>query len=77
MTWESRLLHSSCAGQARHTAILDDYAYMARAYLALFEATSDASYLRDAEVYVETAYLITRTKNASDHATPYGQHEPS
>lgn len=64
---------------------------MARASLALFEATSDTAYLRDAEVFVETldryhrdpngAYLfaaedtpnlITRTKNANDHATPSG-----
>jgi len=44
-TGEGRLLHSWREGQARHSAILDDYANMAAAALALFEATGEDAYL--------------------------------
>ncbi len=39
------LFHSWCAGKPSHTAFSDDYAHMARAAIALFEATSDKQYL--------------------------------
>lgn len=39
-----RLLHSWCAGSARHPATLDDHANMARAGLALYEATGNDTY---------------------------------
>ena len=54
MTVDSRLLHSWCAGEARHPATLDDYASMARAALTLYEATSDTAFLHDAENFVAT-----------------------
>jgi uncharacterized protein YyaL (SSP411 family) len=41
-------LHHSWRGRAQHRAILDDYANMARAGLALFEATGEAAYLEQA-----------------------------
>jgi uncharacterized protein len=43
-----RLRHSWRAGQARHPASVDDYANLCRAALALYEATSDKTYLAQA-----------------------------
>ncbi len=53
MTVDGRLRHSWCAGQARHPAVLDDYANMARAALVLFEVTADRAYLDQALSWVE------------------------
>ena len=44
MTDDGRLLHSWREGRARHSAVLDDYAAMCRAALALHEATGAPSY---------------------------------
>ena len=54
LTPDGRLRHSLCAGQARHPAVLDDYANLARAALILFEATGERAYRDDAETWVET-----------------------
>jgi uncharacterized protein len=48
---EGKLLHS-WRGRAQHRAILDDYANMSRAALALHEATSDAHYLDHARNWI-------------------------
>ena len=50
-----RLWHSHCGGRARHTAFIDDYANMARAGLALHEATGEAPFLERAIAWVRTA----------------------
>ncbi|MGH6954414.1 MAG: thioredoxin domain-containing protein [Alphaproteobacteria bacterium] len=55
MTEGGRLRHSWRAGRARHPATLDDHANLARAALALHEATADSSYLADARRLVEMA----------------------
>jgi len=47
-----RLMHSWCAGSARHPATLDDYANMSRAALLLYHATSDNSCLDQAKRWV-------------------------
>ena len=47
-TNDGRLLHSWREGRARHSAVLDDYAAMCRAALALHEATGAPSYLEAA-----------------------------
>jgi len=47
-----RLLHGWRDGKARHPATLDDYAEMARAALALHEATQDKRFLNHAEAWV-------------------------
>src|SRR5216684_2416984 len=52
---EGRLFHASRAGKKRHAAVLDDYANMSRAALALCEATGDAAYLARAEAWVAIA----------------------
>ena len=52
---EGRLFHSWRAGKKRHPAVLDDYANMSRAALALYEATGDADYLARAETWVTLA----------------------
>ncbi len=52
---EGRLFHSWRAGRKRHLAVLDDYANMSRAALALHEATGDAHYLARAEAWVAIA----------------------
>ncbi len=49
-----RLLHSWRAGQARHAAVLDDYANLARAALALHQATGEGAFLTLAEAWTET-----------------------
>ena len=48
------LLHSSFAGKPGAHGFLDDYANMARAALALFEATGNAAYLGKAEAWLRT-----------------------
>ncbi|HLJ64829.1 MAG TPA: thioredoxin domain-containing protein [Stellaceae bacterium] len=50
---ECRLFHSFRAGVARHQGMLDDYATMSRAALALFEATGEESYFVYAKRWVE------------------------
>src|SRR6185437_3050785 len=50
-----RLFHASREGKRRHAAVLDDYANMSRAALALHEATGDANYLARAEAWVAIA----------------------
>ena len=49
-----RLHHAFRAGRARHGAVLDDYATMIRAALALFEATMDKPYLARAERWADS-----------------------
>jgi uncharacterized protein len=50
-----RLFHASRGGKKRHAAVLDDYANMSRAALALHEATGDGDYLARAEAWVAIA----------------------
>ncbi len=50
-----RLFHSWRAGRPRHAAVLDDYANMSRAALALHEATGDECYRIRAETWVGIA----------------------
>lgn len=50
-----RLHHVWRAGVARHPGILDDYANMARAALALYSTTGEAPYLEQARSWVATA----------------------
>jgi hypothetical protein len=54
MEIDGRLRHVWCAGRAAHSAVLDDYANMARAALALYEVTGDRGYLAKAETWVNT-----------------------
>jgi len=51
---DGRLFHSYRAGQTRGAGMIDDYAQMARAALALHEATGDAIYIAQAEAWVDT-----------------------
>jgi uncharacterized protein YyaL (SSP411 family) len=46
------LLHSHRAGKSLHRATLDDYANMARAGLALFEATGETVYLGEVQALI-------------------------
>jgi uncharacterized protein YyaL (SSP411 family) len=55
MTRDGRLLHTWCAGDARHGAVLDDYADMARAALVLAEVTGINSYTKQARDWVAIA----------------------
>jgi hypothetical protein len=50
-----RLRHSYRQGRALHTAMLDDYANLARAAVLLYEVTGDAAYLAKAESLVADA----------------------
>ena len=52
---EDGRLHHSWRGRAQHRAIIDDYANMSRAALALHEATGDARYLERARNWVAVA----------------------
>jgi hypothetical protein len=48
MREDGRLRHSFCAGRLAHPATLDDHANLARAALALFDATGSAGFLDEA-----------------------------
>ncbi|MCC7272287.1 MAG: thioredoxin domain-containing protein [Alphaproteobacteria bacterium] len=52
---DGRLRHSWCEGSARHPATLDDHANLARAALALLEATGNEAYRTAAERHVAEA----------------------
>jgi uncharacterized protein YyaL (SSP411 family) len=47
-----RLFHSRRAGKSLHRGTLDDYANMARAGIALFEATGETSYLGEVQALI-------------------------
>ena len=49
---DGRLFHSQRAGKRLHRGTLDDYANMARAGIALFEATGETRYLDEAKALV-------------------------
>ena len=51
---QGRLMHSWCAGYARHPATLDDYANLCRAAVILFEVTGEPRYLMQAESWFAT-----------------------
>ncbi len=53
---DGRLAHALCQGKAAHAGVLDDYAHMARAALALFEATGDPELLVQAGRWLDTAH---------------------
>ena len=53
MQVDGRLQHAWRHGRLKHPATADDYANMADAALALFEATGEADYLSRAEAWVE------------------------
>jgi len=50
-----RLRHTWCAGEARHPAVLDDYANMALAALILHGVTGQTDYLDRAQAWVKIA----------------------
>jgi uncharacterized protein len=52
-TSDGRLYHSWREGKARHAAVLDDYANMSRAALALHEATGETAYLDQTRSWIE------------------------
>ncbi|BBK45301.1 thioredoxin domain-containing protein [Allostella vacuolata] len=52
---DGRRTHSWCDGSARHPATLDDHAHLARAALALHEATGEAAYVEAAQRHVADA----------------------
>ncbi len=55
MAENGRLRHVWCAGRAHQPGVLDDYAQMSRAALALYETTGAGEYLAWAETWVATA----------------------
>jgi uncharacterized protein YyaL (SSP411 family) len=60
MTWTDgdgrrRLGHTLCRGRLQHAAMIDDYANMTNAALALHAATGDHAYLAQAEAWVGVA----------------------
>ncbi len=64
MDIDGRLRHSWCNGSAQHPAVLDDYANMILAALALFEAFGEVAYLARAEAWAEVVH--THYLDASD-----------
>lgn len=61
---DGRLRHSFRQGQARHAALLDDYANMARAALELHEISGEIGYRRQAMAWVD---ILDRHYWDSDH----------
>jgi uncharacterized protein YyaL (SSP411 family) len=64
---DGRLRHAWRGGRARHRAMLDDLAGMARAALALFEATADAAYLDRARAWAGEADRHHRDREAGGY----------
>jgi uncharacterized protein YyaL (SSP411 family) len=62
-TDDGRLLHSWRAGRAQHLAVLDDYAALCRAALALYEATGAPCYLERSQRWVEHVENHYRDQN--------------
>ncbi len=60
MVRDARLGHSLRAGKLQREAMLDDYAQMSRAALALYEATGEARFLAAGENWCETAHAHYR-----------------
>ena len=60
MSIDGRLRHSYRAGQAKHSALLDDYANMIRAAISLYEATFKPTYLDTAEGWIENVEIHYR-----------------
>ncbi len=60
MSVDGRLRHSSRQGRAQHTALLDDYANMARAALTLYEVAGEGQDLAQAEAWVELVEIHYR-----------------
>jgi len=60
MTWDNgtRLGHSLCRNRLQRTAMIDDYANMTNAALALYTVTGEARYLAQAETWVDTANAL-------------------
>ena len=63
MTWtdtagHTRLGHSLCRGRLQHTAMLDDYANMTNAALALYSVTGEEAYLTQATAWINVANTL-------------------
>jgi uncharacterized protein YyaL (SSP411 family) len=76
MTRDGRLLHSWLGDDARHAGYLTDYAALAAARLELYEATSEARHINEAERLVKAAIDLFRDPQgdgffltARDHET--------
>ena len=63
----ARLRHCHCAGAARGRGLLDDYANMARAALALLDARGGDAYLAQARAWVESAEAFFRDGRAGGY----------
>jgi uncharacterized protein YyaL (SSP411 family) len=63
---DGRLFHSHRKGERRHRGTLDDYASMARASLALFEATGETIYMDET-----TALIAVLDRHFADPAGAY------
>lgn len=66
---DHRLVHATRAGKSTDNGILDDYAMMARAACALFEATGRHSYLDTAIGWASTADALFSAENAGWYLT--------
>ncbi len=53
MNKDGRLSHSWCSGAAKHAALLEDYANMTAAALALYDATQNVDYLSQALIWTD------------------------
>ncbi len=63
----ARLGHAWRAGRLQRTAMLDDYANMANAALALFETTADPNYLARARGWVDLATALYWDEDAGGY----------
>lgn len=82
MTNGATVLHSWCAGSARHAAMLEDFANMAHAALCLFEATGEDAYVRHAANWADAVlrdyqddahggfFMTAHTPSADDAPLP-------
>ena len=67
MCEDGRLRHSWRAGSLRHAAVLDDYANMGRAALALHEQTGKPEYLDQARAWADDVHAHYRDDNGAGY----------
>ena len=64
MLLDSKLYHSSCKGINKHLGMLDDYVYLIKAGLMLYEVTNDDKYLSISIKLTETVLADFAQKNS-------------
>jgi uncharacterized protein len=75
MVRDGRLLHSFTGGAARHQAYLTDHAFLLAAFLDLYEATFDPSWVAEARAMASRLHELFRDERSGGFFFTAGDHE--